>query len=385
MQTIRFSELRRVASVIPLRSLSVLSLLWACGGSSSALDPSSVVDGGTDASSGTSGATGDGGGSSVEGTDAGPGSGDPDASPGTADGGATTSGRDWKAYPAIVDLPAPKELYALSDVHGGFDRLITLLGGNNLIDKVPTSSKDAHWAAGNAVLVVAGDMIDKGPAGVEVLDFLMALQADAKKAGGGVVVTIGNHEAEFLVDPSNSKATGPDGIVTELSAKGISPADVASGVDPRGAWIRRLPFGARFGGWFFSHAGDTQGRSVDELSTLFEAAVKNHPNYDAPEIVGTTSILESRDWYTDPATATKNAAALGVKHIVFGHDPSALGPKGKIAVAQNEVLTRIDCGMSPTIDYSKGMIFHITQQGTKDVAEQLDPKGKVTPLFSSPR
>ena len=52
-------------------------------------------------------------------------------------------------------------------------------------------------------------MIDKGSSSLEVLDFVMALQADAKKGGGTVIVTLGNHEAEFLVDPNNSKASEP--------------------------------------------------------------------------------------------------------------------------------------------------------------------------------
>jgi hypothetical protein len=295
------------------------------------------------------------------------------------------SGRDWTKNPAIVSLSAPAVLYALSDVHGGYDRLTALLRANGIITALPTTPSDAHWTAGAATLVVAGDMIDKGPSSIEVLGFLMALQADAAKGGGLVVVTLGNHEAEFLVDPQNSKASGTSGIDTELSAEGVMPASVASGADPHGAWIRLLPFGAKIGGYFFSHAGDTGGRTIAALESTLEAAVKAHPNYDDPEIVGTSSILESRSWYSSATTASQNAAALGVKHIVFGHDPNALGSAGKIAVGPGNVLLRIDCGMSPDVNDSTGMILRITQQGTNDVVEQLDATGKSKSLFTAPR
>lgn len=70
-----------------------------------------------------------------------------------------------------------------------------------------------------------GDLIDKGPSSVEVIKLLMALQIAATKTGGRVVVTLGNHEAEFLVDPNNAKASGPAGIDPELAAKGVSCSD----------------------------------------------------------------------------------------------------------------------------------------------------------------
>jgi hypothetical protein len=213
-------------------SLSVLVLAAACGGSSSAdIGPASDGPGGSSAPAGSGGP---GGAASNGGTG--------------NSGGPAPGGRDWKAFPAIVDLPAPVTLWAVSDVHGGYDRLTALLLANGILKAAPATPSDAHWAGGAATLVVAGDMIDKGPNGVEVLDFMMALQADAKKNGGLVVVTLGNHEAEFLVDPSNSKANGTDGIDAELSSKSITPAAFASVADPRGAWLRLLPFGARVGG-----------------------------------------------------------------------------------------------------------------------------------------
>ena len=329
---------------------------------------------------------GDGGDpSGPAGGDSGPVGSGPDASAdGNGDAALPPSARDWAAHPAIVDVPAPAVLYAVSDVHGGYDRLAALLLANKLLSSPSTQPRDAHWGAAGATLVVAGDLIDKGPSSIEVIDFLMALQADARANGGLVIVTLGNHEAEFLVDPTNSKASDTDGIDAELSDAGLAPATLASATDARGGWLRILPFGARVGGWFFSHAGDTGGSTLAVLDSTLEAAVKAHADYNDPAIVGATSILESRAWYTS-AVVTQNAAALGVKHIVFGHDPNALGPKGAIATSFENALVRIDCGMSPGIDDSKGKLLRVTQQGANDVVDELDQTGASRALFQSPR
>jgi hypothetical protein len=227
--------------------------------------------------------------------------------------------------------------------------------------------------------------VDKGSQGVEVMDLLRALEADAPASGGRVVVTLGNHEAEFFVDPGNSKADGSDGIDKELRARGIDPVAIASGADPRGLWLRQRPFGARVGAWFFSHAGDTHGRTLVDLDAALREAVDAHPDYDDAELTGDASIVESRGWYGDPTVAPKNAEALGAKHVVFGHDPNALGPRGAIATAQDGALFRIDCGMSPDVNDSSGMLLRVRQDGADDVAEQLDPGGVVTELWRGPR
>lgn len=292
--------------------------------------------------------------------------------------------RDWSTAPAVVVVESqPATLYAVSDVHGGYDRLVTLLAANQVIERVPDAPPSVRWSAGDAVLVVTGDMIDKGPNGLAVLDMLRALAADAPRARGRVIVTLGNHEAEFFADPGNDKADGSDGVDAELKAHGIDPRDLASGKDPRGAWLRTLPLAARVGAWFFAHAADTHGRSIADLERAFRAALDAHPAYDDAEIIGDGSILESRDWYGDAGTATRYAAALSAKHIVMGHDPKALGARGQIAVAENGALLRIDCGMSPDVDDSHGMLLRVRQNASGDVVEGLDEHGGVTPLFQT--
>ncbi|HEY6036896.1 MAG TPA: metallophosphoesterase [Kofleriaceae bacterium] len=269
--------------------------------------------------------------------------------------------RDWTAHPAILDLPAASTLYAISDVHGGYDRLAALLAAANLTTGVPATPSAIAWSAGDATLIVAGDLFDKGPNGVEVIDALVVLQASASIHGGRVVVTLGNHEAEFLADPTNSKADASDGLDAELHSDAIDPMTIASGRDPRGVWLRDLPFGVRIGRWFFAHAANTAHRDLATLEAALEADVTRN-DYRGAEVVGADSILESRDWFTDSSAVTETAAALAVDHVVFGHSPHALGADGEIAVANGAALFRIDCGMSPGVDYSKGEVLRVQGQ-----------------------
>lgn len=42
--------------------------------------------------------------------------------------------RDWAAHPAVVEAPPATTLYAVSDVHGGYARLVALLARHGVID-----------------------------------------------------------------------------------------------------------------------------------------------------------------------------------------------------------------------------------------------------------
>src|SRR5580704_6438005 len=113
------------------------------------------------------------------------------ASPGRGQEAATkqtAARRDWKAHPAIVELDVKSDVYALGDIHGDYDRLVTLLVAAKIIQKDPPTPEKTRWAAGRSVLVCMGDMIDKWNQSLPVLTLLRALQTDAASAGGRVVV-----------------------------------------------------------------------------------------------------------------------------------------------------------------------------------------------------
>ncbi len=288
--------------------------------------------------------------------------------------------RDFTTSPAILDQPTFTRLLALSDIHGGYDRMVQLLMRAGLLAAVPSSPTAVEWSGGDVTLVVIGDLIDKGTQSIEVIELLRALEVSAATRGGHVIVTLGNHEAEFLADPYNSSA---DAFDSELTANGLDPCVIAT-TDERGTWLRSRPFGARVGDWFFAHAGQTHRRTVAELETVLQAGLIANDFRDR-EITGADSLLEARDWWTTPAGIAKdNADALSVAHIVFGHTPDALGPRGAIATGENGLLFRVDVGMSPAVDDSAGALLQISRDGSGEVATEVRADGVRRELWRGP-
>ena len=319
----------------------------------------------------------------------------------TADAGGTASddqtssaiSRDFGKHPAIVEFDDGDHIFALSDAHGGYETLLTLLAANHLIDRADADPAKPKWTGGAATLVIAGDLIDKGAKSLEVIDLVRSLESQAPHAGGRVVATMGNHEAEFLLDPKNHKATstGTDatGIDEELAAQSIDPKDLAAGkdADGRGRWLASLPLGVRVKKWFFSHGGNTQQLSIKDLNKKLEGSLA-HNGFGDKDITGKDSILEAQSWYGNPKDGNagqKEADALGVSHIVFGHDPGAFGEHGAVKQSKNGILVKIDVAMGlhegSGSGVSPGAILHVSTKG-QDTAEVLDAKGHASPLPS---
>ncbi len=283
--------------------------------------------------------------------------------------------RDWSQSPAVVDLKTDEDVFAVSDVHGGRDRLVSLLLSAGLI------KKDLGWAGGKRVLVVAGDVIDKGPQSLAAIDLLIALETEASSAGGHVIVLLGNHEAEFLANPKNKKARRE--LDRELTALELDSKDVASGQGRYGQWFTRRPIAARVNGWFFAHGGNTDGLTLQALGDAYRKAV-DAGDWKADVLVGKGSILEAQKWW-HANKLDANLSALGAKHIVFGHDPGAFEHPEHIAQRFEGKLFRIDVGMSPAVNFSQGELLLIHAAGTTDEVLSVDADGKRTALWTGPR
>jgi hypothetical protein len=285
--------------------------------------------------------------------------------------------RDWKANPAIVEIDTTEAVYALGDVHGDYDRMVNLLVATSILKKEPSKPSKARWAAGKAVLVCTGDLIDKWNQSVQVIDAIRALQADAARAGGRVVVLMGNHEAEFLADAGAGKKFAD--FVKELKLRKFKPRVVAAGQDEQGvgAFLRNLPLAARVNDWFFAHAGNTQGRTLLQLAVYLRAGI-DRQGYRAPALRADDSLLEARlhpaPWWERPKEAKDAglerlagyAKALGVKHLAIGHQPSKVRfadgstrKAGEMYAYGDGLLFLIDVGMSRGVGDSRGALLRI--------------------------
>jgi hypothetical protein len=316
--------------------------------------------------------------------------------PGSASGQVRVA-RDWRAHPAVVQIPkAPKDLYCVSDLHGDYKRFAHLLRKAHLIGKKPARPEDVQWRGGKAVLVVVGDAIDRWPRSLKTLRFLRALDQAARAVGGRVIVTMGNHEQDFLATPRSEMHAS---FLRELAKAGVQPEEVVAGRDRLGlgAWLRDLPVAARVGDWFFVHAGDTGGRTIPQIEQTVRQQVSAR-GFSAPILAGRDSMLNARldetPWWSRPAPGARPDAAidriadqLGVKHVVIGHVP------GKVTFPDQQVrrpgelfhhfgpgggqLWLIDSGLSRGMS-NTGELLHV-KRGTTPRAWRIDQTGRERP------
>src|SRR6478735_10141986 len=82
--------------------------------------------------------------------------------------------------------------YAVGDAHGFRREVTTALREAGLVDA------DANWAGGDAEVWFTGDLLDRGPDGVGVIEDLMRWQPQAEATGGRVASVLGNHDVLAL-------------------------------------------------------------------------------------------------------------------------------------------------------------------------------------------
>jgi hypothetical protein len=306
--------------------------------------------------------------------------------------------RDWAEYPAVVQIDRADEIFAIGDAHSDFKRLARAMAAAGIIESAVENPEDARWHGGHAVLVTTGDMIDKGPRALDVLRLLKRLRAEAERAGGDVVILAGNHEAEFLADPNAPKGREFAGQLTKAR---INPAEVGACKGEIGEFLCSLSFAARIGDWFFSHGGNSGGRTIDELAVDLETGVERE-GFRTQQLIGDESILEARlngegrkPWIdarlpgqNEKQLLAEYAKALGVAHVVQGHVPSPVAFADGVRRDRGEMFQRfgmlflIDTGMSESVNDSGGAVLHITSTGGEK-ATAICPDGKTTLLWDS--
>ena len=185
--------------------------------------------------------------------------------------------------------PKTRRIVAISDIHGAYENLCTILQTTNLID-----SKN-RWIGGDSVFVQTGDFLDRGPNTRKVARLLMDLQEQAPTQGGEVVVLLGNHEVLNIIsdmryvsdlatfaardseaqrqshcetrvqqiqdDIQNAGGDRPEAEKVLAQCLAQTPPgllEYQEEMSPRGeigAWLRSLPAAAKIGDTLFLHGG----------------------------------------------------------------------------------------------------------------------------------
>jgi hypothetical protein len=226
----------------------------------------------------------------------------------------------------------------VSDVHGHLDDLRRGLGEAGLVDP------DGTWTGGDAELWVLGDLMDRGPDGIGVVDLLMSLQ---QQAPGRVHVLMGNHEAlavGYKLFPGTRF-----GEVWKLN--GGKPSDQDALTPEHVAWLRGLPLLGRVGDFVLMHSDTTAylgwGNSVDEVNRTVQKLLE--PD-DADQHWNVFARLTSRYHFvgSDGAEVARQVLSLlGGECLVHGH--SIIG--SLLAVPSSEV--------SGPILYADGLVLDV--------------------------
>jgi len=103
--------------------------------------------------------------------------------------------------PAHAARP-PLRIVAVGDLHGDYRAWQDIARAAGVMDAA------GHWAGGRTVLVQLGDIVDRQPDSLLIVRSLQQLAAEAPRAGGKVVVVLGNHEAMNLLGDDRYTTAG---------------------------------------------------------------------------------------------------------------------------------------------------------------------------------
>ncbi len=261
-----------------------------------------------------------------------------------------------------------ERIVAVGDIHGDYENYMATLKAAGLIDQ------KGKWAAGETHFVQLGDLPDRGPDTLKIIDHITQLAKQAKRKGGRVHNLIGNHEVMNVtgdlryVHPGEYEAFAGRKSKTmrdryyEMYIQRFEQQDPEGFAnlpdDFKAQWEKEHPLGwlehrqawdpawnrdAEYAKWvmdkkiairindnLFVHGGISGLYCANSLASLTERAVTLMQAYD-PANAGLLEDPNGPLWYRglsggEPPAALETVDAIlaqhGVKHIVVGHTPT---------------------------------------------------------------
>ena len=289
-----------------------------------------------------------------------------------------------------------ERIVAIGDIHGDYNNYMATLQAAGLVDR------KGKWAGGKTHFVQVGDIPDRGPDTLKIIEHISQLAKQARRKGGRVHSLIGNHEVLNVIGDLRYVHPGEYEAFADRKSKTLrdryfklyiehyqqsDPEGFAQlPEDFRAQWEKEHPLGwmehrqawdpqwnseAEYAKWvmdkkvavrindnLFLHGGISGFYCGNSLDSLTERAVAELADWD-PEKQGILTDPNGPLWYrglsgktpgmapsaTPPATPETVDAILanhGANHIVVGHTPTmgVIWPEydGKVVV--------IDIGMS---------------------------------------
>ncbi len=186
---------------------------------------------------------------------------------------------------------------------------------------------DGHWTGTDARLWFLGDLIDRGPDGLGVIELVMRL---IEEAPGNVNCLLGNHEILTLGmqrwgETEISLTTGTVSFSRSWMRNGGLLHDLAGVTETHLAWLRRRPLLAIVDDHLLAHS-DTlaylrYGASVDEVTSAVHRVLAGDDPlawWDVWRRLTTRYAFRGAD---GESNADAMLSTFGGRRIVHGHSP----------------------------------------------------------------
>ncbi len=166
-------------------------------------------------------------------------------------------------------------IYVIGDVHGQLKKLVHLLREVELI------GENLAWQGGQSVLWFVGDLVDRGPYSIAVLNLVMRLQGEAALAGGQIGCLLGNHELLLLgAYRFGRRSTGlGSNFITRWKLNGGHRKDLGELTTQHLEWMSTLPAMASVASYLLLHADAPlyirYGTSIDEVNGQVRTLLKH--------------------------------------------------------------------------------------------------------------
>ncbi|MGD2153415.1 MAG: metallophosphoesterase, partial [Gemmatimonadales bacterium] len=167
---------------------------------------------------------------------------------------------DLPQRPIRTEFENVDTIYVVGDVHGQYAELAGLFRNAGLIDG------DDRWTGGHSMVVLLGDLFDRGLDVHKTLWFLYELERDAARRGGRVQILLGNHEIMAMTD--DTRYTSPKELLIAQNY-GVAYWQL---FDPRssvlGRWLASKPALIKVDRVLLAHGGvgpEYAGYSISEF------------------------------------------------------------------------------------------------------------------------
>ena len=229
-----------------------------------------------------------------------------------------------------IKVGARTPLFVMADTHGEFEIAVQLLQRHGVIDE------QLRWRFGKGHLAVLGDVFDRGPNQTELLWLIYKLEAEAARAGGGVHMAIGNHEAMVLngddryLNPKYPRVAALLGVERH--------ATLWNEQSLLGQWLRSKAAVFRLGDYLCLHGGVSRelidrGLTLSQVNETLRAALTESSrklDEQAQFVMGEAGPLWYRGYFAEvaresgfepakPADIDSILARFAVKAILVGH------------------------------------------------------------------